>query len=397
VVPRSGSLANTTRDTDALKLLEQQHLVGVAAREAVGPVNRGYSVATGVIRTAMRRSWVDNDEQPGSDSDATPKWYQLSGEPVTRPASRLRRAPVALSVVVPSYRRTAALNCCLRALAAQSLRPLELIVVVRAEDPESLAVASGVPNVRVLTVDEPGQVAALNCGCDAAMGDIIAITDDDAQPRPNWLQAIAARFETDPRIGAVGGRDVVHSGGRILDGEAKRVGHLSWWGRRVGNHHLRASLQDVDFLKGANMAFRATAREPFDRLLHGGGAQVCNDLEATWSIRRRGWRVVYDPCVVVDHYPAPRHDDHARNVRSMPADRAAEHNELYALMRHAPTWQRVILLAYAILIGKRHAPGLVLAIRTRPPDGGGARLVGLTLARLSALRTLRCAWHVRRR
>jgi glycosyltransferase involved in cell wall biosynthesis len=296
-----------------------------------------------------------------------------------------------VSVVVPSYRRPEALAACLRALTDQSLRPLEVIVVLRSGDHEGVAVTSAVSQVRVLTVDEPGQVAALNCGCDTVRGDLIAITDDDARPRPDWLRAIVTRFATDPRIGAVGGRDVVHHQGEVEEGEAKRVGRVTWSGRHVGNHHLRSGLQDVDFLKGANMAFRQGAREPFDPLLRGDGAQVCNDLEATWSVRQRGWRVVYDPNVVVDHYPEARHDDDARDVRSALAERTEEHNEVYALIRHAPAWQCVVLLAYRLLIGKRRAPGLVLALCTRRSGGGSARMAGLTSARLSALRTLRAA------
>ena len=56
-----------------------------------------------------------------------------------------------------------------------------------------------------------------------------------------------------------------------------------------------------------------------------------------------GWRVVYDPDVIVDHYPAQRHDD-ARDARSTEAVLAEEHNEVYALMRHASWWQGLILL-----------------------------------------------------
>ena len=267
-----------------------------------------------------------------------------------------------------------------------------MIVVLRADDVASLALASGLAGVHVITVREAGQVAALNCGCDAASGELIAITDDDARPRPDWVQMISARFETDPRIGAVGGRDVVHLEDRIDDGVATRVGRISWWGRRVGNHHLRSGLQDVDFLKGANMAFRATARQPFDRFLQGEGAQVCNDLEATWSVRQRARPVVYDPQVVVDHYPAPRHDEDARNARSILAERAEEHNEVYALMRHAPAWQGAIVLAYRLLIGKRRAPGLMLAVGApRSLRGRRATSFGLAKARLSALSTLRAA------
>jgi GT2 family glycosyltransferase len=297
-----------------------------------------------------------------------------------------------LSVVVPSYHRADALRLCLRSLAAQSLQPLEILVVLRADDDEGrAAVAERDDRVRVLSVDRPGQVAALNCGCAAARGEFIAITDDDAVPRADWLQAIAARFATDAGVGAVGGRDVVHHGDNIEDGEAAVVGRVAWWGRRIGNHHLRSALQDVDFLKGANMAFRAAAWRPFDPHLLGEGAQVCNDLEATWSVRRRGWRVVYDPAVIVDHYPAQRHDDDARQDRSRRADRNAQHNEVYALLRHASWWHRPILLGYALLVGSRKAPGLVLAVYPGVPAVRRARIPDLAAARLSALHTLRSA------
>jgi cellulose synthase/poly-beta-1,6-N-acetylglucosamine synthase-like glycosyltransferase len=294
--------------------------------------------------------------------------------------------------VVPSYRRPNALKSCLHALVAQSLEPLEVIVVLRAEDQESRAVVAraGSP-CRVVTVDRPGQVAALNKGCESARGEFIAITDDDAAPRPDWLRAIAARFAADARIGAVGGRDVVHHGDEIDGGEAALVGRVLWWGRRIGNHHLEARLQDVDFLKGANMAFRTAAWRPFDGRLWGEGAQVCNDLEATWAVRRRGWRVVYDPEVEVDHYPAPRHDSDGREGRSAQADRDQEHNETYALLRHAAWWHWPILFGYRVLVGSRQAPGLLLVARPGTPASERRRARGLTAARLSALRSLRGA------
>lgn len=262
-------------------------------------------------------------------------------------------------------------------------------MVIRADDAESRAVvAEEASSAVIVTVDTPGQVAALNRGCRAARGEIIAITDDDAVPRPDWLRAIADRFATDATIGAVGGRDVVHHGDEIEQGDAAVVGRVLWWGRRIGNHHLCSRLQDVDFLKGANMAFRATAWQPFDRNLWGQGAQVCNDLEATWSVRRRGWRVIYDPDIVVDHHPAPRHDEDGRDRRSAQADRNQEHNELYALVRHAAWWHRPILFAYRLLVGTRQAPGLLLVARPGITTAQRARVAGLTTARLSALRSL---------
>lgn len=302
------------------------------------------------------------------------------------------RFTVQISVVVPSYRRADALRSCLCALVAQTLQPLEILVVLRADDDESRSLVSEIDALaRVVIVDGPGQVAALNRGCVAARGEYIAITDDDAVPRPDWLHALAARFATDPHIGAVGGRDIVHEDNRIVDGYAPLVGRVFWWGRRVGNHHFRSRLQDTDFLKGANMAFRAMAWRPFDPRLRGDGAQVSNDLEATWSVRRRGWRVVYDPGVVVDHKPAPRHEADGRHHQSARAEQNAQHNEVYALLRHAAWWHRPILLAYHVLVGTRRAPGLLLIVRPGMPAAQRARVFGLAAARVSAVGTLRRA------
>lgn len=53
-----------------------------------------------------------------------------------------------------------------------------------------------------------GKSAALNRGVDFARGEVIAMTDDDTIPQPDWLAAICRpllRADRDPRLVAVGG------------------------------------------------------------------------------------------------------------------------------------------------------------------------------------------------
>jgi FkbM family methyltransferase len=270
-----------------------------------------------------------------------------------------------LSVIVPTYHRPEHLHRCLKGLARQERQPDEILVVCRIGDDESSAVceqfAGGAP-VRVVCIDRPGQVAALNAGREAANGSILAMTDDDAEPTPEWLARIERHFG-DPIVGAVGGRDVVFESGRPVEHRpVSRVGRVQWFGRAVGRHHHPSHCQEVHFLKGANMAFRAQALEPFDPRLWGRGAQVCNDLEASLSVRARGWRVLFDPRLEVYHHPAPRHDEDARRGPSLRAMQAGAHNELYALLLHVPAWQRFIVSTYALAIGHSKAPGGVRAI-----------------------------------
>ena len=62
----------------------------------------------------------------------------------------------------------------------------------------------------VVEVDTRGVVAALNVGLDAAKGAIVAITDDHAAPRPDWLKLIHSASTRGADVGAVGGRDWLH-------------------------------------------------------------------------------------------------------------------------------------------------------------------------------------------
>lgn len=302
-----------------------------------------------------------------------------------------------ISVVIPTYRRPGSLVRCLEGIAHQSRPYDELLICLRDDDEESheaLAALSGrlSPPAISVQVKGGGQVSAINEALLQASGDILAITDDDVVPRPDWIERIERRFAEDPRLGAVGGRDIVHHGQVIEDGRSTVVGRVLWYGRAVGNHHLQGHLQQVHFLKGANMALRRESVWPFEERLRGPGAQVCNDMEATLSLHTRGWPVLYDPEIQVDHYPADRPAGDTRASTSLASVADSEHNELFTLLRWVPPWQKPVCLAYALLIGKRSAPGLIYAVwavlRGEPPRRSLGRLVAATSGRLAALSTL---------
>ncbi len=268
-------------------------------------------------------------------------------------------APAQVAVVVPTYRRAADLSRCLAALARQTAAPAQVLVVVRRGDDESEACCreAELP-VHVVHVDRPGQVAALNAGLARAEADIVAFTDDDCEPHPDWVERIATHFASDLRVGAVGGRDVVRVDGVLHDLEAERVGRISWFGRSRGNHHGEAPKQDVDYLKGANMAYRRTLLDGFDERLRGNGAQVHNDLRASLQVSAGGHRVIWDPAVRVDHNVAPRPTED-RVQRTSTEIRDQHHNELYTLARTLGPRRAVPAIAYRFLVGTRTGPGLV--------------------------------------
>jgi glycosyltransferase involved in cell wall biosynthesis len=281
-----------------------------------------------------------------------------------------------ITVLIPTYRRPNELARCLEALEQQTRPADEVLVVVRDTDAETQLLFEQFNFVslplRTVTTSIPGQVAALNLGLDTATGDIIAITDDDAAPRTDWLARIEANFLSDRHIAGVGGRDWVYHGTTLEDGAYETVGRVQWFGRTIGNHHLGVGQpREVDFLKGANMSYRRAAidRLRFDPYLRGTGAQVHNDMAFGLALRRSGGKLIYDPLVAVEHYPAQRFDEDERKTFNKIAFLNLAHNETLTLLRHLPPVYRVVFLIWAILVGTKKTPGFVQGLRFLPKEG----------------------------
>ena len=278
-----------------------------------------------------------------------------------------------VSVLVPSYRRHQDLARCLAALRVQTLAPDSVAVVLRDDDADSRAlvdeVCSSWSALRPVAVNRPGVVAAMNAGLAAVEGDILALTDDDAEPAPDWLERMVAVFEARPIVGGVGGRD-----DQRTRGGKRTVGRLQWFGRVVGNHPLgEGPARDGDVLKGANCAFRLPLVRAlgFDERLRGAGAQVHWELSLCLALRRDGWRLVYDPAIRVRHHVGMRHDDDQlhRGQFSVRPHEDAVYNETLVLAEHLRGTRRRAFSAWSVAIGTAESPGLMQVPRMLVREG----------------------------
>jgi GT2 family glycosyltransferase len=277
------------------------------------------------------------------------------------------------TVLVPSFARPDHLGRCLVGIEAQTRTPDEVIVVLQRADEPSWDVLRAHPWVHGVVVDRPGVVAALNAGFDAldpsgAEG-IVAILDDDATPRAQWLERIESWFVSDALIGGVGGPDHPVDPAAVFD-PVERVGRFRWFGRMEGFHERGCfAAHDVQFLKGANHAYRrcALGGRRLDEGLRGTGAQVHNDLDLTLAVWAAGWRQVFDPLVAVDHDSGPSPD---RDLASRPPGRVydAAVNKMVVLRRHLGLARAVSILPWELACGDGYSPGpwRLLRMRVRP-------------------------------
>ncbi|MBF2018343.1 MAG: glycosyltransferase [Rivularia sp. T60_A2020_040] len=303
---------------------------------------------------------------------------------------------MSIAVIVPTYRRSQDLARCLQALQNQTRSADEVIVVVRDTDTETWSFLAAFDSkslpLRTAKVSVTGVVAAMNTGLDTATTDIVAFTDDDAAPHTDWLLRIESHYLADERVGGVGGRDWVYHGTDLEDGNSVTVGQVRWFGKVIGNHHIGSGeAREVDVLKGVNMSFRRAAIEGwhFDERMRGTGAQVHFELAFSLKLKRAGWKLIYDPKIAVNHYPAKRFDEDQRQSFNQIAFANAVHNETLALLEYFSPLQKLAFLFWAITVGTREAVGFMQWLRFVPSQGllAGEKLFASLRGRWQGLQT----------
>lgn len=202
-----------------------------------------------------------------------------------------------VSIIIPVKDRAEDLSQCLVSLHKLNYPAdkLQIIVVDDGSTDETPEVARKL-GALVLASGTTGGGPALarNRGAAAATGDILAFIDSDCTAAPDWLNDLLPVF-IDERLAAVGGWvDGMHHES-ALDRYEAVMSSLNL-GRRemVGD-----SGADTFYLPSCNLLIRQSAFAAvggFRTELH-----VGEDVDLTWRLRDKGWKIRYLPRGVVFH------------------------------------------------------------------------------------------------
>ena len=210
-----------------------------------------------------------------------------------------------VTVCIPTARPTTLADA-IASIRRQTHADWELLVVGPGDDAALRAVteaaAGGDERVRYLPATQRGPSHKRNLALAAAAGEAVAMTDDDCEARPDWLETIARSFAEDPGLGVVGG---------ALRAEPPSARSLS----------TCLSIEPAEVLYdpaaapppapegfgwyGANVAVRRSAAErvgPFDERLGPATPFLsAEDLDYGLRIEAAGIRQLSTPRAVVNH------------------------------------------------------------------------------------------------
>jgi len=205
-----------------------------------------------------------------------------------------------VSVVIPTYRRLDLLRRCLTGVCAQKFPPRSFEIIVCDDGPDDATrrlvaciaqheAKRGLAVRYVPVTATQGPAGARNRGWRTARGTIVAFTDDDTIPHPQWLDEGCAAMRN-PKIAAVAGRIEVPLPRDPTDYERDAAG-LSTAEFATANCFVRrAVLEKVGgFDERFTSAWREDSDLQFTILAAGGTVLAANDAIVVHPVRPAPW------------------------------------------------------------------------------------------------------------
>jgi GT2 family glycosyltransferase len=236
------------------------------------------------------------------------------------------------SVIIVNWNGRHWLEQCLPALAAQSFRDFEVIVVDNGSSDGSREwLAEHWPDVRLLPqAANTGFAAGNNAGIRMAQGRYVVTLNNDTRPEGEWLAALVAAAHS-PAVGMVASKIVQWQRPDRLDSTGIEVDWLgvAWnrgWGERadtvaplaVFGPSASAALYRRDMLDGIGL---------FDDRFFA----FYEDVDLAWRAQRAGWRCRFAAEALVHHW-------HSASTAAIPEQKLflLGRNRLWCTLKNYP-------------------------------------------------------------
>jgi glycosyltransferase involved in cell wall biosynthesis len=231
-----------------------------------------------------------------------------------------------ISIIIPTFNRAAILRKTLKGYAEQvgDHQIRELLVVDDGSKDDTVSVArewnnSPLLNVRYLRQENSGLSAARNHGIREAKGELLLFGDDDIIPSPKMVAEHLAwhRMHPEPNVGILG---LVHWAPEI-----NATPFMVWsglYGPQFNFGYFEPGME-LDFryayfcntsVKASFLAQCGLFNEAF---LYGGKTYGWEDIEFSYRLSVRGYRLLYNPAAIGYHHKFETFENTRRRVEML--------------------------------------------------------------------------------
>ena len=208
-----------------------------------------------------------------------------------------------LSIIIPNYNGKHFLEDCLKAVFAQKIQDMEVIVVDNGSTDGSREYLESYPQVRTIVLDKNyGLCGAVNVGIQAAEGEFIILLNNDTEVDENFAAELLKAIKSDDRIFSCSSKMIQLHDRSKMDDAGDYYCALGWAFARGKGHPVERYNEPVNIF--AACAGAAIYRKEILRLLGGfdeAHFAYLEDIDLGYRARISGYRNVYAPKAMVYH------------------------------------------------------------------------------------------------
>jgi GT2 family glycosyltransferase len=216
-----------------------------------------------------------------------------------------------VSIIIPVHNKFDYTYKCLKSIYDNTnLEEIEIIVADDGSTDETLNIGNYIKNIKVVRNDTPlGFLKNCNKAAKFAKGDYILFLNNDTQVQPNWLSSLLEVFHQDNKIGLVGSKFV------YPDGRLQEAGGIVWKDASAWNYGRLDDpekpeynyLKEVDYISGACIIIKKDLWQDIGGFDERYTPAYYEDTDLAFEVRKRGFKVVYQPKSVVVHFEGITH------------------------------------------------------------------------------------------
>ncbi len=173
---------------------------------------------------------------------------------------------------------------------------------------------TALPGARIIPTGSIGPAEKRDLAIEYAKGEILAFLDDDAFPRRDWLQKAVRHFE-ETSIAAVGGPAITPENNTDLQKASGAVFASRLGGGNLTYRYVPEKFREVDDFPSVNLFVTKKVFQSvggFDtQFWPGEDTKLCLDIT-----KKLGFKIVYDPEVVVWHHRRELFLPHIKQVQN---------------------------------------------------------------------------------
>jgi len=279
---------STSRIRRFFEVLKKEGVSGVSRRINASLFNKG------MPQYGQKIDIIEIPESPGEITDYEPIEFKKEENPI-------------VSIIIPVYNKFNYTYSCLKSILNHSggKTGYEIIIADDCSSDLTVDINKIVSNINVVKTPENfGFLKNCNNAARQARGKYVLFLNNDTQVQENWLFPLVELIEKDDSIGAVGSKLLFENG------MLQEAGGIFWNDATAWNYGRMSDpalpefnyVKEADYISGASLMIRKSVWVElggFDEIF---APAYCEDADICFSMRKKGYKVLYQPSSVVVHF-----------------------------------------------------------------------------------------------